>query len=249
VDNFGMLGEIPSHPELLDHLATQLVRDEWSLKKLIRTIVLSRTYQLSSAYNATAAEADPDNTLLWRHSVRRLEGESIRDAMLAVSGKLNLTPPIGSPVTKSGNIEVKNGNDREFAKFQNTHRSVYLPMVRNAEPEMLVTFDLPDTELVVGDRSVTTVPAQSLFLLNSSWAIEQATALAERVLSLPGLGDDARIEKVFRLALGRDANATELARLKSYLESESPAGGSPDKQAWSRLCQTIFAAAEFRYIE
>lgn len=246
VDNFGMLGELPSHPELLDHLATQLVRDEWSLKKLIRSIVLSRTYQLSSAYDAKAAEIDPDNTLLWRHSVRRLNGESLRDAMLAVSGKLNLTPPVGSPVSKSGNIEVKNGNDREFSKYQHTHRSVYLPMVRNAEPEMLVTFDLPDTELVVGDRSVTTVPAQSLFLLNSPWAIEQAGALAERLLAMPNLGDDARIEKAFRLAMGRDANATEIARLKSYLDSESSAGSS---KAWTRLCQTIFAAAEFRYIE
>jgi hypothetical protein len=249
VDNFGMLGELPSHPELLDHLATQLVRDEWSLKKLIRSIVLSRTYQLSSAYDDKAVEVDPDNTLLWRHSVRRLEGESIRDAMLAVSGKLNLTRPIGSPVSKSGNIEVKNGNDREFSKYQHTHRSIYLPMVRNAEPEMLVTFDLPDTELVVGDRSITTVPAQSLFLLNSPWVIEQAQALAERVLALPGLEDDARLERVFRIAMGRDALAADLARLKSYLKSESPGNGSPDKKAWSRLCQTIFAAAEFRYIE
>jgi len=246
VDNFGMLGEMPSHPELLDYLATQLVRDEWSLKKLIRSIVLSRTYQLSSAYNATAAEADPDNTLLWRHSVRRLNGESLRDAMLAVSGKLNLTPPVGSPVSKSGNIEVKNGNDREFSKYQNTHRSVYLPMVRNAEPEMLVTFDLPDTELVVGDRSITTVPAQSLFLLNSPWAIEQAGAFAERLLAMPNLGDEARLEKAFRLAMGRDGNPTELSRLKSYLESESSAGNA---KAWTRLCQTIFSAAEFRYIE
>ncbi len=246
VDNFGMLGEMPSHPELLDFLATQLVRDEWSLKKMIRSIVLSRTYQLSSTYNAKAAEADPDNTLLWRHSVRRLNGESLRDAMLAVSGKLNLTPPVGSPVSKSGNVEVKNGNDREFSKYQNTHRSVYLPMVRNAEPEMLVTFDLPDTELVVGDRSITTVPAQSLFLLNSPWAIEQAGAFAERLLAMPNLGDEARLEKAFRLAMGRDSNTTELSRLKSYLESESSAGST---KAWTRLCQTIFAAAEFRYIE
>ncbi len=249
VDNFGLLGEQPSHPELLDHLAKQLVRDEWSLKKLIRSIVLSRTYQLSSVYNAAAAEADPDNTLLWRHSVRRLEGESLRDAMLAVSGRLNLTPAVGSPVMKSGNTEVRNGIDRQFSKFENNHRSVYLPIVRNAEPEMLVTFDLPDTELVVGDRSVTTVPAQSLFLLNSPWAIEQAGALAERLLAMHELGDDARLEQAFRLAMGRNGNASELARLKSYLEAESPKGNSPDKKAWTRLCQTIFAAAEFRYVE
>lgn len=249
VDNFGLLGEQPSHPELLDYLATQLVRDEWSLKKLIRSIVLSRTYQLSSAYNAAAAEADPDNTLLWRHSVRRLEGESLRDAMLAVSGRLNLAPALGSPVTKSGNIEVRNGIDRQFSQFENNHRSVYLPIVRNAEPEMLVTFDLPDTELVVGDRSVTTVPAQSLFLLNSPWAIEQAQALAERLLALQELGNEARIERAFRLAMGRAANVSELARLKAYLESESPKGSSSDKKAWTRLCQTIFAAAEFRYVE
>jgi hypothetical protein len=251
VDNFGTLGEKPTHPELLDHLATQLVANKWSLKSTIRSIVLSRAYQLSSAHDAHAMEIDPDNTLVWRHSLRRLEGESIRDSILLVAGELKLTPPTGSPVSKDGNIEVRNGKDREFSRFEFDHRSIYLPLVRNAEPELLVTFDLPDTELSVGDRSVTTVPAQSLFLLNSPWVIKNAQALTARVFAHKNTDVDARIDYAYQLALARSPRPEETANLRSYLSSSTSTASadSEQRQAWVRACQAIFASTEFRYVE
>jgi hypothetical protein len=254
VDNFGALGEKPTHPELLDHLAGQFRSDGWSIKRLIRSLVLSRTYQLASTHNDQAYAVDPDNTLQWRHSVRRLDGESLRDTILAVAGKLDLAPAKGSPVAKEGTAEVKNGIDRKFSAFEFAHRSVYLPMVRNAEPEVLVTFDLPDTELVVGDRSVTTVPAQSLFLLNSPWVVQQAQAFADRLLAIPNIDDAGRVQRAYRLAFGRPAKQEELQRLLGYLETAKAQQSSADKIApasktWALVCQTLFASAEFRYVE
>ncbi len=241
-----MLGEKPSHPELLDHLATRLVAEGWSTKKLSRYIVLSRTYQLSSAHDEKSLEVDPDNRLYWRHSVRRLDAESLRDAILATSGQLDRSPPSRSPVADEGNPGGKNGGERKFASFEFAHRSVYLPMVRNAEPEMLVTFDLPDTELVVGDRSVTTVPAQSLFLLNSRWIGEHSAAFAARVLAAQDLDTSSRLQLVYRLALARPGTPAEIKQLADYLAA---AGGETNKEPWQRVCQAVLASSEFRYVE
>ena len=253
VDNFGALGETPSHPELLDYLAGKFIDDGWSVKKMIRQIVLSHTYQLSSQHDATSNDKDPENILLWRHDARRLDAEAVRDALLAVGGHLDASPAVGSPVTKHGNNEVRNGTDRVFSQFEFKHRSVYLPMVRNAEPEILTTFDLPDTELVVGDRSVTTVPAQSLFLMNSRFVVEQAQGLAERVLASDGLSDSQRMDIAYRIALNRGPTAEEQARaLRFVSESVSAESGkkaaSPN-QVWKELCQALLASAEFRYVE
>jgi len=250
VDNFGALGEPPTHPELLDHLATQFVRDGWSVKQMIRSIVLSRTYQLSTAADAKAAEVDPTNSLYWRHDARRLDGESIRDAILLVSGALDRTPGVGSMVTAQGPIEVRNGIDRKFSQYESHHRSIYLPVVRNAEPEFLVTFDLPDTELVVGDRSVTTVPAQSLYLLNSEWVVDRARGLADQVLKSGASTDAERVDHAWRIAFGRTATKEEQQRTGLYLESaRKSASNDTDRTAWTLVCQALMASAEFRYVQ
>jgi hypothetical protein len=248
VDNFGALGETPTHPELLDHLATQFVEDGWSVKRMIRSIVLSRTYQLASAYDAKCAEVDPGNTLCWRHDARRLDGESIRDAILLVSGALDRTLGEGSIVSADGPIEVRNGIDRKFSQHESSHRSVYLPVVRNAEPEFLTTFDMPDTELVVGDRSVTTVPAQSLFLLNSPWVVERARGFAERVLGGTHDPDAARIDRAWRTAFGRSATPAERERTLAYL-NDVRKNQESDQNAWLQVCQALIASAEFRYVQ
>ena len=252
VDNFGALGEPPTHPELLDHLASQFVRDGWSVKRLIRSMVLSRTYQLASASDPRAMEADPNNTLYWRHDARRLDGESLRDAILLVSGALDRNPGDGSIVSEEGPIEVRNGIDRKFSQYESSHRSVYLPIVRNAEPEFLVTFDLPDTELVVGDRSVTTVPAQSLFLLNSPWVVDRARGFAERVMGGTHEPDAHRIDRAWRTAFGRAATTDEQQRTLAYLQSarnRTDNSADVDQQAWLLVCQALIASAEFRYVQ
>lgn len=250
VDNFGHLGEEPSHAELLDHLATRFMRDGWSVKRMIRTVVLSRTYQLSSDHDPENYEKDPDNVYLWRHNVRRLQAEELRDALLAVAGTLDLERPNGSIVQKYGNMLVQNGNQALFRDYDAPHRSVYLPVVRQAEPAMLKLFDFPDPELVVGDRSTTNVPAQSLFLMNSPFMIDQATALAARVLS-HSTNDEDRIDWLYRLALGRHPAAHELQRILAYLNEASAAspGASDVQKRWRDVCHTVLASAEFRYVE
>jgi hypothetical protein len=251
VDNFGALGEPPSHPELLDYLAGQFVDDGWSVKRMIRRIVLTRAYQLGSSHDAANFEKDPENILHWRHDVRRLDAESIRDALLVVGGNLDSRPAVASPVAQRGNEEVRNKMIRDFSEFEFAHRSVYLPLVRNAEPEMLTVFDLPDTELVVGDRSVTTVPAQSLFLMNSEFVVEQARGLAGRVMGSEGLSDGQRVDFAYRIALNRSPTPDEQSRAIQFVsQTASPGGKDPSpKQAWEAWCQALLASAEFRYVE
>jgi hypothetical protein len=255
VDNFGALGETPSHPELLDYLAIRFVAHDWSVKKLVREIMLSRAYQLSSEHSDTAYAADPDNKLVWRMNRRRLEAEPIRDALLAISGRLDLARPEGSLVQTISGGEI--GRQARTAGLQQpvTYRSAYLPMVRGLVPEFLNLFDVADPELVVGQRDVTTVAPQSLYMMNSPFVLEQAQAAAERLLAKSDLADDpARVDYAFRLVLGRPADAEQqaatLAYLNDYAASLATSEQPETKQlaAWTSVCQTLFASAEFRYV-
>jgi hypothetical protein len=172
VDNFGALGEAPSHPELLDHLAIRFVEHDWSVKKLIREIMLTRAYQLSSEHSEAGYAADPDNKLVWRMNRRRLEAEPIRDALLAVSGRLDLARPKGSLVQTISGGEI--GRQARTAGLMEpvTFRSAYLPIVRGLVPEFLNLYDVADSELVVGQRDVTTVAPQALYMMNSPFVLE-----------------------------------------------------------------------------
>ena len=241
-DNFGSLGEKPSHPELLDYLAGWFVENGWSTKKLIRTIVLSRAYQMGSAPDAAGLKIDPDNVWLWRMSPRRLEAEAIRDAMLAVGGKLERKPPQGSMA------EVKKGGKKPSYETKDANvRSVYLGVLRGAPlPELLTMFDVANPNLAVAQREVTTVPAQSLFLLNSPWVVTQSKAFAQRVLADKKLDDAGRVDLAYRLALARSPNDAEKAKALAYVKGAGVAGAD---RAWSGFCQALFASAEFRYVE
>jgi hypothetical protein len=173
-DNFGAAGQPPSHPELLDHLAVTFMDNGWSVKTLIRQLVLSRAYQLDSRFDARANEADPDNVLVWRMSKRRLEAEAVRDAMLAVSDQLDRAKPKGSAVARFG--DGNSGAMQRAGAFDArlTVRSVYLPVLRNNFLDSLALFDFPDPGLIVAERATTTVPAQGLYLLNSPFVMRQA---------------------------------------------------------------------------
>jgi hypothetical protein len=220
VDNFGLTGDRPSHPELLDHLAAGFMNDGWSLKRLVRRIVVSRSYQLSSEASPAHLEADPGNRLVWRHSPRRLDAEEVRDTILAASGRLRLEPPKGSPADALKMIEIRdNGiesrNVHEKAD-QSVVRSVYLPLLRGLTPHALEAFDPVTQSLVTGQRDATTTPTQALFVMNSGFVRRQSLALAERVLSEPQ-ADSARIRQAYRLALSRDPSPIEMDRAQSFL--------------------------------
>ena len=262
-DNFGATGEKPSHPELLDALAVQFARPKdaeggmgWSVKQLVRSIVLSRTYQLSSAHDSAANETDPDNLLLWRASPRRLDAEAIRDAILATSGQLDLAPPKTSFVATVGEGYVGKGIKPEaFSDYESNHRSVYLPIVRDCVPDALDIFDFAEPSLVVAARDVTNVPAQALYLMNDSFVRAQSAALAKRILASP-LDYPQRIKLAYQLALSRSPSDAELVRANQYLLNEAR-GLIPTKnndktsaaeQSWSTFCQALFACAEFRYL-
>ena len=248
VDNFGETGERPSNPALLNHLAARFITNNWSVKKLIREIVLSRSYQMSNSHHAANAKADPDNALFWKMNQKRLDAESMRDGMLVTAGQLNPSPYQGSVLTQVGGVNLGRSL-ANLTKLQNTefnHRSVYLPVARQAVPEVLKAFDFAEPSIIVGRREITTVPTQALFLLNSEFVTTQAGAMAERVLQA---GDErARIDLAFELAFARGATAEELARTIAFLAECSTDGKAAQLQAWTTFCQALLASAEFRYL-
>ncbi|HIL24730.1 MAG TPA: DUF1553 domain-containing protein, partial [Verrucomicrobia bacterium] len=247
VDNFGETGERPTNPALLDHLAARFIAQNWSVKKLIREIVLSRAYQMSSAHSAANAKADPDNTLFWKMNQRRLDAESMRDGMLATAGQLNLTPYRGTVLTEAGGNLGSNLQQLDrLRNAEHNHRSIYLPVARQAVPEILKAFDFAEPSIIVGRREITIVPTQALFLLNSKFVTEQSKAMAGRVLRA---GDEsARIDLAFQLAFARAATPTEQTRTAAFLAECNTEGKSAELQAWTTLCQALLASAEFRYL-
>jgi len=244
-DNFGASGQAPSHLALLDYLAVSFVEDGWSVKKLIRTIVLSRAYRLSSQFDEKNFEADPDNVLVWRMPKRRLEAEALRDAMLALAGRLDLTPPKGSPVERAGEGNVgfrfRAGGD---AAGSETHRTVYLPIVRDLVPEALTLFDFPDPSLIIGERATTTIPAQSLYLMNNPFVIRQAEALADRLLA-SSEEDADKLARAYRLCYSRPPSDKELKNAQKFLEDYGRKQSR--RSTWAALCQALFAGAEFSH--
>jgi len=234
VDNFGTTGEKPSHPELLDHLASRFVTEGWSVKKLVREVVLSRTYRQSIARSEAAVKADPENRLVAGANRRRLEAEVIRDTILQASGKLNLER--GGP-----SYPASLAADYGF-KHTDTRRSVYAPVFRNALPELFEAFDFADPSMVVGSRSAATVAPQALFLMNHPFVLEQAKAAATKLVAETKA--EERIARAYRLTLGRQPTAGEVAVAEKFLK------GRPDATAaWTLLFQALFASADFRYVE
>ncbi|MEO2016666.1 MAG: PSD1 and planctomycete cytochrome C domain-containing protein [Fuerstiella sp.] len=242
-NDFGVYGERPTHPELLDHLAIRFVDEQWSMKRMIRNIVLSRTYQLSSGADEALMNSDSGNLLLTRHNRRRLDAESLRDSMLKVSGQLDLTPADGSIIRHRDILVNLAGNLHQ----PSNHRSVYLCYLRSSPPPELAAFDLPDFTSVTGQRDVSTVPNQALHLYNNPFVIEQAERLAT-VVTKTTEGDEVRLRFAWQRVFARDAmpaeieNAGELLRvMRNELASEN--------RAWVSLCQALLVTNEFRYVD
>jgi cytochrome c553 len=221
VDNFGVTGDALSHPELLDYLANRFVNDGWSVKRLVRTIVLSRTYRLSSEEAPANLAADPANRLLWRHAPRRLDAEEIRDATLAASGKLLLTRPEASLAKELPVREIRNNGPeaRRFGEFASAsaHRSVYLPLLRGLTPTSLEVFDFAEQGMVTGSRDATTVATQALYLLNDPFVRRQSLALAQRLLARKEATERSRIQLAYCLTLGRSPTTQEIDRAADFL--------------------------------
>lgn len=242
-DNFGGLGGAPSHPRLLDHLAIEYIEHGWSLKRLVKTLMLSRVYRLSSDHAPEAHAADADNHFYWRMNRRRLEGEAVRDAMLFAAGTLESRHLEGSVVSEIGTFEMKPDylNRLRASHAEGDYRSVYLPVVRAALPDMMKVFDGADPSLVVGQRDVTTVAPQALFLLNSEFVRQQARQIAARLVdSVP---TSKRVEAAFELALARAPLDSEHQLLAQSLGGDISAD---PVELWADICHGLLASGEFR---
>jgi mono/diheme cytochrome c family protein len=227
VDNFGIKGDVPSNPELLDYLAAEYIHEGWSTKRLIRNIVLSHAYRLGSTYPEHYNDIDPANRLVWRHSPRRLEAEEVRDSLLASSGRLQLLPT-GAPLPESPAAKLKMielaDNGKELQEINanadtSTQRSIYLPALRGITPRALAAFDPVSQTLVTGQRDATVVPTQALFLLNSSFVRSQSQYLAQKLLSDQGNKTNRQIQEAYVQVLGREPTKQELARDTHFLEN------------------------------
>ena len=254
-DNFGASGQAPSNPALVDYLAGSFAENGWSVKKLIRTIVLSRAYQLSPNFDEKNNEIDPDNVLVWRMNQRRLEAEAIRDSLLAISGKLDFTPPRSDPLAKNGEglfNQVLRG--RQIDSFAaEPCRSVYLPIVRDVLPEALRLFDFPDANLIAGERATTTIPAQSLYLMNNPFVIQQSETIADKLISSSG-SDTERLVRAYRTFFARPPSPKEemtamefIGRYSQELTTEKKAPNEIRRATWAAFCQSLFASAEFSH--
>ncbi|MBC8326009.1 MAG: DUF1553 domain-containing protein [Verrucomicrobia subdivision 3 bacterium] len=236
MDNFGHSGRLPTDQALLDHLAARFVDEGWSVKKLIREIVLSRVYQLSSeSGDSNQEQVDIENKLHWRQNRRRLQAEAIRDAVLSVSGQLD---------TKSGGNTIKPGTTTEYGyQFEDTRRSLYAPVFRNTPLEILAVFDFADPNLVVGERTTSSVPTQALFLMNSPFVRTQAAAAAQRLLTEKLPNDPARIRQAYRQTLGRSPTAREREIVLKFLAHKTD-----PIHAWTQFFHGLYASLDFRFL-
>ncbi len=251
-NNFGLMGEAPSHPELLDWLTITFMRDGWSLKRLHRRIMLSATYQLGSEYDPQSAKVDSRNELFWRARIHRLEAEELRDAFLLVSGQLDIT--MGGPSIQTENYTlVFNHTSQDETEYDEHRRSVYLPVIRNHLHDSFTLFDYTDASTSNGNRNTSTVASQALFLMNSEFLAEISGQLAERVLSIDAADDAARIDWLYMTTVSRSARDEEISLAKQYLErfaqlDERENQDNQQQAAWQLICQALLISNEFVYV-
>jgi cytochrome c553 len=241
VDNFGTTGEAPTHPELLDYLATRFVEEGWSLKKLVRSIVLTRTWQ--QAVEAPGTQ-DPDNRLLTHANRRRLNAEQIRDSLLMGAGKLDLQVG-GQNMEGAGDIDANNASAQNIEYnyvYKDLRRSFYTPAFRNKRLELFEAFDFGDINQPIGQRNTSTVATQALFFLNNPFVSEQAQAASALTLS-EGTDDPSRLRAASMRILGRPPSPRETAIFEHFLRT-----GLSSEQAWTQIHQVLFASLDFRYL-
>lgn len=253
VDNFGLLGQKPTHPELLDWLARWFTSNGWSLKDMHRLIMSSQTYQQSSTAQPQAALSDPENHLLNHFPVRRLEAEEVRDALLHTAGSLD-TSIGGKTIPRRNHEFVFNHTSKDFTTYGSTRRALYLPVIRNNLYDLFQQFDYPDPATSTGLRNSTVVSPQALLLMNSLLAGNAAENFARRLFSFADSPED-RIRAAHRLAYSREATAADIERTQNFLTTTDAALNSSQQdsekrelQTWTLLCQALMMSNEFIYL-
>src|SRR5262249_11395933 len=215
-DNFGALGDRPVHQPLLDWVALRFIASGWSIKAMHRLIMLSSTYQMSSIHNEKAALADPDNRLHWRWQRRRLDAEEVRDALLVVSGQLDLA--MGGTLMQGSNRGYVPGYpNSSYDHYDSRRRSVYLPVIRSDLYRVFQAFDFADPSAPSGERPTTTVAPQALFMMNSKLVLEQTRHLAADLLGRSDQDDARRLRLAYERAYGRPPTAAETARALAFV--------------------------------
>jgi hypothetical protein len=255
VDNFGTSGAPPTNPALLDQLALDFIQHDWSIKYLVREIVLSHTYQQSSQWRQTPHEIDPENQLWWRAKPRALEAEELRDGLLAISGSLDRERPHGSLIALAGDGAIGGRrlggiSEADIASAESSHRSLYLPVPRGILPDALEIFDFADNSAVSGKRELTIVPSQSLYWMNSSFVENECEKLAEQTLN-ELFGTTARSSSDPPASAGRPLGPRRLQAVARWLLTDrTPVGGNQSlptltsneiESAFSKLTRVILS--------
>ncbi|MDF1656304.1 MAG: DUF1553 domain-containing protein [Verrucomicrobiales bacterium] len=240
-DNFGITGEEPTHPELLDYLAGRLIATGWSTKALVQEIMMSDVYSRSTGRGLQEGdEIDPENKLYARAHLRPLDAESLRDAMLTLSGELD---------DQAGGPSLPKNFRSEFGyEFTTMRRSIYVPVFRNSGYEMFTVFDFANPNFSVGKRSRSTIPTQALFLTNSEFVHQRSSAAADVLLQAPKQSDEERVELAFRRAVGRPPTTSEVSLALSFLRESGDSDHRDDPEAWAALSRALFASVDFRYL-
>ncbi|MEQ1933513.1 MAG: DUF1549 domain-containing protein, partial [Fimbriimonadaceae bacterium] len=252
VDNFGALGDLPSHPELLDWLAITFVKEDgWSLKKLHKRLMLTNTYMMSGHYDKKAVALDPDNRFLWRFPRKRLEAEAIRDSIWSVAGKLDRKMG-GSMMTFKPRAYVTGTDSADPIKYDSPRRAVYLPVIRAALYDVYTAFDFGDPSVMNGDRPSTTIAPQALFMLNSSVVLAATKLQSEAIVKQSHLTDQQRVRQLYLTCFGRPAKDAEVSTALKFLarfEVAYKSAKDPRLSAWQSLCKSLIASNEFIYVE
>ncbi len=246
-DNFGKLGDRPSNPELLDYLASTFIDSGWSIKKMQRLIMLSKTYQMSAEYDAATKLKDPEDRLLSHFPRQRLSIEQIRDAFLAIGGDLDLT--MGGTLDPGVGTDGETSSNRISMNPESTNRrSLYLPLRRSNLPTLYMLFDFGDATSPEGHRNPTIVATQALFVMNSPMVNREAKNLADRILKATPK-DSLRVEEAYMQILDRRPDASEIDKALSYIQSLHKKWGDIDEpKAWQSFCHALMASNEFMYV-
>ncbi len=248
VDNFGRLGEKPTNQPLLDYLATRFVEQGWSVKRLHKEIMLTAAYQRSSAHDAKNAEADPENVLLWRAPRRRLEAEPMRDAIMAVSGDLDLSYTKGSLLKYKDRQYVADTSKKGDQDYEKNIRAVFIPVVRSSLYDVFRAFDLPDPAAPNGDRDSTVVAPQALFMMNGTVMLRHSLTMAKGLLARTDLDDAGRVKVSYERALSRPATPDEVDRALSFLAKAQQVWQGDRERAWQSFCKALLSSNEFLYV-
>jgi hypothetical protein len=248
VDDFGHQGERPTHPKLLDWLAAEFMRSGWSIKHMHRLMLLSSAYRMASRCREPSGTLDPRNELLHHMNIRRLEAEAIRDAMLAVSARLDRRMFGRGPLPYLTPFMVGRGRPASGPLDGDGRRSLYLNVRRNFLNPMFLAFDYPVPFTTIGRRSVSNVPAQALTLLNNPFVMQQAHLWARQVLATPGQGDHDRIGQMYESGFGRLPTEMELADALAFLAQQDKEYGRTDERAWADLAHVLFNVKEFIFV-